>query len=121
MKKVVIIGASGSLAAHVINELQKNSDIHLTLFLRNKKRLQKPADENCTVIEGDVMDYSILKNAIAGKDIVYVNLAGDLEAMAKNIVKAMHETGVKRIIAISSIGIYDKPLRFCFGSLQKAG
>ena len=31
--------------------------------------------------------------------------------MAKNIVKAMQETGVKRIIAISSIGIYETPLR----------
>jgi uncharacterized protein YbjT (DUF2867 family) len=57
------------------------------------------------------MDYSKLKDAIAGQDIVYVNLAGNLEAMAKNIVKAMHETGVKRIIAISSIGIYNEPLK----------
>lgn len=32
---------------------------------------------------------------------------GDLEAMSKNIVKAMQETEVKRIIAISSIDIYD--------------
>lgn len=31
--------------------------------------------------------------------------------MAKNIVNAMEETGVKRIIAISSIGIYDSPLK----------
>ena len=31
--------------------------------------------------------------------------------MAENIVKAMQETGVKRIIAISSIGIYKTPLQ----------
>ena len=31
--------------------------------------------------------------------------------MAKNIVKAMQETGVKRIIAISSISIYQTPLK----------
>ena len=31
--------------------------------------------------------------------------------MAANIVKAMQETGVKRIVAISSIGIYESPLR----------
>jgi uncharacterized protein YbjT (DUF2867 family) len=31
--------------------------------------------------------------------------------MGKNIVKAMQETGVNRIIAISSIGIYENPLR----------
>ena len=48
---------------------------------------------------------------VEGQDIVYVNLAGDLETMGKAIVKAMKETGVSRVIAISSIGIYDLPLR----------
>ncbi len=32
-----------------------------------------------------------------------MNLAGNLESMAKNIVKAMKEEGVQRILAISSI------------------
>jgi uncharacterized protein YbjT (DUF2867 family) len=34
-----------------------------------------------------------------------------LESMSKNIVKAMQELEVKRIIAISSIGIYETPLK----------
>jgi uncharacterized protein YbjT (DUF2867 family) len=111
MKKVIIIGASGSLAAHVIEELQKKNDVHLTLFLRSKNRLQNHNLPNAAIVEGDVLDYAVLKNTINGQDIVYVNLAGNLEAMAKNIVKAMQETGVKRIIAISSIGIYETPLK----------
>lgn len=111
MKNVIIIGASGSLAGYVIEELEKQKDVHLTLFLRSKSRLRKRNLTNATVVEGDVMDYPVLKEAIKGHDIVYVNLAGNLEAMAKNIVKAMQETSVKRIIAISSIGIYDSPLR----------
>jgi uncharacterized protein YbjT (DUF2867 family) len=111
MKKVIIIGASGSLAGHVIEALQKQKDVHLTLFLRNKNRLHNRNLPNVTIVEGDVMDYPVLKDAIAGQDIVYVNLAGELEAMAKNIVKAMQETGVKRIIVISSIGIYKTPLQ----------
>lgn len=61
----------------------------------------------CTVLEGDVLDYGQLKKAITGHDIVYANLAGDLEAMARNIVHAMEETGVRKLIFISSIGIYD--------------
>jgi uncharacterized protein YbjT (DUF2867 family) len=110
MKNVIIIGASGSLATVVIEELQKK-DVHLTLFLRNKNRLSNRNLANVSIVEGDVMDYSILKEAIKGKDVVYVNLAGNLEAMARNIVKAMQETGVKRIIAISSIGIYNTPMQ----------
>jgi len=110
MKKVIVIGASGSLAKYVIDTLQNVKDIKLTLLARNKKRIENDTT-NSTVIEADVMDYPKLKAAISGQDIVYVNLAGNLEAMSKNIVKAMQETGVKRIIAISSIGIYETPLK----------
>jgi uncharacterized protein YbjT (DUF2867 family) len=110
MKNVIIIGAGGSLARFVIEELEKQNEFHLTLFLRNRNRLTKKPI-NATIVEGDVMDYTKLKDAINGQDIVYINLAGNLEAMAKNIVKAMKETGVKRVIAISSIGIYQTPLK----------
>ncbi|MCX6246663.1 MAG: NAD(P)H-binding protein [Bacteroidetes bacterium] len=111
MKNVIVLGAGGSLAEYVIEELNKQTDVHLTLFLRNKKRLKLPENSDWTVIEGDVMDYATLKSAVEGQDIVYVNLAGNLEAMGKNIVRAMKETGVNRVIAISSISIYDVPLR----------
>lgn len=111
MKNVIIIGASGSLAKPVIEELQKIKDVHLTLFLRNKHRLQNRNVSNATIVEGDVMDYPTLLTAIKGQDIVYVNLSGNLEKMIMNIIRAMQETGVKKIIAISSIGIYHTPLK----------
>jgi saccharopine dehydrogenase-like NADP-dependent oxidoreductase len=107
---LIIIGASGSLAKYVIDDLKNISDVNLTLFLRSKRNISDQDAKGCEIVEGDVMDYKKLKNAIDGKDIVYVNLAGNLEAMATNIVKAMKETGVKRILAISSIGIYKQPL-----------
>ena len=111
MKKVIIIGASGSLAQYVIDALSALPDVKLTLFVRSKRRLFPNIADKHQVVEGDAINYSIIKQAIAGQDIVYVNLAGNLEVMAQNIVKAMQQTGVKRIIAISSIGIYEKPLK----------
>lgn len=110
MKKVIVIGASGSLAGVVIDQLDKLSDVELTLFLRNKSRLRHKSDK-WKVIEGDATKYADLKFAISGQDIVYINLSGDLELMSKNIVKAMSETGVTRVIAISSIGIYETPMK----------
>jgi len=109
MKKVLIIGATGSLATVVIEELKKQADVQLTLFARNTSRLSTAA--NITLKQGDAMIYDHVKDVVSGHDIVYVNLAGNLELMAKNIVKAMQETGVKRVIAISSIGIYEVPLK----------
>jgi uncharacterized protein YbjT (DUF2867 family) len=111
MKKVLIIGASGSLAHYVIDAIKELEDVTLTLFARQKSKLSKSQIENCSLIEGNAMNYTDVKNAVAGQDIVYINLAGNLEMMTKNIVKAMQETGVKRVIAISSIGIYESALK----------
>lgn len=111
MKNVLIIGASGSLAQAVIPALKALPDVKLTLLVRKTSRLNADAADGATVIEGDAMRIETLRRAIVGQHIVYVNLAGDLEPMAKNIVKVMQEEGVKRIIAISSIGIYDTPMK----------
>src|SRR3954470_12888752 len=110
MKNVIILGASGNIAKHVIDALVAKDDVNLTLFLHNKAKLRNKDVSKCRIIEGDVLDYQKLKEAIEEQDIVYVNLSGDLEVMAKNIIRAMEETGVQRIIAISSIGIYATPL-----------
>lgn len=109
MKKVIIIGATGSLAKFVINAISSIDGISLTLFMRNRQKLHN--SENVIVIEGDAMNNEDVRKAISGQDIVYLNLAGDLEPMTKNIVRAMQENNVNRIIAISSIGIYDSPLK----------
>jgi len=111
MKNKIILGASGNIAKEVIEILVNNDDINLSLFLRDKSRLRNYDVSKCRVIEGDVLNFDLLKEAISGQDIVYANLAGDLENMAKSIVKAMEETGVKKLIFICSIGIYDVPLK----------
>jgi uncharacterized protein YbjT (DUF2867 family) len=120
MKSVIILGASGNIAKYVIDILVKKDDITLTLFLRNKSRLRNKDLSRCRIIEGNVLDLNQLREAIKGQDTVYANLAGDLEAMAKNIVKAMEEAGIKKLIFISSIGIYDVPLKPVLKPYRKA-
>lgn len=120
MNKVIILGANGSIAKQVISILNKKGNFRLTLYLRDCNSLDKKDSSGQEIIEGDILDYPKLKSAIHGKDIVYANLAGELEAMAKNIVNAMLESGVKRVIFISSIGIYDVPLRPVLQPYRKA-
>lgn len=120
MKNVIILGASGTIAKNVIDILVKKDDINLTLFLRKKNRLKNKDVTKCHIVEGDVLNFNQLKNAITGQDIVYANLSGNLEGMAKNIVKAMKETGVKKLIFISSIGIYNVPLKPVLEPYRKA-
>ena len=120
MKKVIILGAGGQIAKHVVDILVAKEDINLTLFLRDRSRLRNKDVSRCRIVEGDVLDFDRLKEAVAGQEVVYANLAGDLEAMAENIVRAMDETGVKKLIFISSIGIYDVPLRPVLKPYRKA-
>jgi uncharacterized protein YbjT (DUF2867 family) len=53
-----------------------------------------------------VLDQEALTAATKGQDVVYANLAGDMKRQAESIIRAMHATGVKRLIFISSMGIY---------------
>ncbi len=93
----------------------------MTLFLRVPRRLRKSnVIPNSRIIEGDVLNYNQLKEALHGQDIVYANLSGDLEKIAKNIVKAMEETRVKKLIFICSIGIFEVPLKTVLVPYRKA-
>ncbi|SMQ77523.1 NAD(P)H-binding [Bacillus sp. OV166] len=108
MTNVLIIGANGSLASVAIDMFLKETDAQLTLYLRNSRRLRNIDTNRVRVIEGDVMDLEKLKEAMIGQDVVYANLAGNLEQMAKTIVDAMDDTGVNRLIWVSSMGIYNE-------------
>lgn len=63
MKNVIVLGASGNIAEHVIDILVKTDDINLTLFLRKKSRLRNKNVTQCRIIEGDVLDFNQLKDA----------------------------------------------------------
>ena len=106
MKNILILGANGGLAQTVIPVLLENPELTLTLVSRNIRRLQTFANERVNVVQADVMDLPQLESLMQGQDVVYANLAGHLEAMEENIVQAMNHTNVKRLIWISSMGIY---------------
>ncbi|PAD20890.1 NAD(P)H-binding protein [Terribacillus saccharophilus] len=108
MTNILILGANGSIARAAIDLFLKETDALLTLYLRNPSKLQNFSSDRVRIIKGDVLDSEKLKEAMSGQDVVYANLAGSLEQMARNIVDAMNIIGVKRLIWISSMGIYDE-------------
>ncbi|WP_053572755.1 NAD(P)H-binding protein [Caballeronia cordobensis] len=106
MTNVLILGANGGLARNTTRVLLEREDVALTLFLRAAKRLRNPDPGSVTLIEGDVLDTDALRTAMQGQDVVYANLSGDMAPQAESIISAMHDTGLKRLIFISSMGIY---------------
>ncbi|MEE6726008.1 NAD(P)H-binding protein [Pediococcus acidilactici] len=90
-------------------EFMEETDDELKLFLRNAKRLTPSNPDRETVIDGDAANVDQLKDAMQGVDAVYANLAGNnIADQAKAVVEAMDATGVKRLVWISTLGIYDE-------------
>lgn len=106
MTKILILGANGQLARNTTKAFLTGTDAELTLYLRRSSRLSNPAPGRARIVEGDVNDQATLRAAMQGQDIVYANLSGDMARQAASIVEAMKAVGLKRLIFISSMGIY---------------
>lgn len=105
MTRILILGANGQLARNTIPQFLRRADVVLTLYLRRAKR-SNPAPGRVRIVDGDVLDRASLEAAMQGQDVVYANLAGDMAAQAQTIIAAMQAVGIKRLIFISSMGIY---------------
>jgi len=109
LTKVLILGAHGQIARVATDLFLTETDVQLTLYLRHAKRLKALGQAGrVRVVEGDVLDGKTLTAAMTGQDVVYANLAGPLDQQARCIIQAMRNSGIKRLIFISSMGIYDE-------------
>jgi uncharacterized protein YbjT (DUF2867 family) len=117
MTKVLVLGAGGQIARWAVPMLA-GGDVELTLLLRDAGKLADPPAD-ARVVEGDVMDREQLDPAVRGQDVIYANLAGDLDVQAARIVESMRAAGVQRLIFVSSLGIYDE-VPGAFGAWNRA-
>lgn len=109
MTKVLVLGASGQIARWAVEMLADIPEVELTLFLRDVSKL--PARRllgHYRVVEGDVLNREELDRAMANQDVVYANLAGEVDRQAERIVASMQAADVKRLIFVNSLGIYDE-------------
>jgi uncharacterized protein YbjT (DUF2867 family) len=108
MTNVLILGANGQLARNTTRVFLRDTDAKLTLYLRRAGRLKNPDPARVRIVEGDVLDRPTLEPAMKRQDVVYANLAGAMAQQARTIVDAMQATGLRRLIFISSMGIYSE-------------
>ncbi|WP_150428082.1 SDR family oxidoreductase [Dechloromonas sp. CZR5] len=106
--KVLILGASGQIARHAVQMLGGRKDVEQTLLVRDPKKLTSTEPANAKIAIGDVMDKKLLPQLMEGQDVVYANLAGDVDKQTAHILAAMKSKGVKRLIFVNSLGIYDE-------------
>ena len=109
MTKIAILGAAGQIAQLVESMLLKKTDVDMVLYLRHPNKLHQVDESREEIIKGDESNFNELKAALAGVDLVYANLAGaNIEDQAETVVKAMDANGIKRLIWVSSLGIYNE-------------
>ncbi|WP_334329986.1 NAD(P)H-binding protein [Companilactobacillus sp. HBUAS59699] len=108
MENVLLIGASGSIGSVVRKNLLDTSENHLTLFVRDPERLGEVDDERETVFAGDATNIDDVNAAVENQDVIFISVTGELPLITQNVVDAMHNNEVKRVILISSMGIYNE-------------
>ena len=106
-KRILIIGATGSIGSKLRKTLLSKTDYKLTLYSTSANRLQVNAGRE-VAIAGDVFNKNDLARAVANQDVVFAALSGDLGRMAKSIVDVMEKSTTKRLIFITSMGIYNE-------------
>ena len=108
MKNILLLGATGTAGSALTKKLLSETDCHLTLFARHAREMYTDTDR-ISVINGDAETMAELKAIMPGQDVVYCAISGDaLPKIAENIVAAMTENGVNRLIFMGAVGIYNE-------------
>ncbi len=106
MKKVVIFGAAGHTGKYITEKMKAEKDIELSVFVRNPAKFEGMDLAGVNIIQGDALKKEDVKKAMEGQEVLLCSLEGDVLTMAHNIVSALAETSVKRIIWITGMGIH---------------
>ncbi len=108
---ILIYGASGATGHELVKQALGQGH-KVTAFVRTPSKL-KIAHQNLKVMQGDVINYQIVEDAVKGQDAVLSALGApspfkyDQSVVdgISNIVKAMEHVEVGRIIYLSAINV----------------
>ena len=114
--KILLLGATGRTGQHIIKEAVKRGHA-VSAIARNPEKLK---DYKITVIQGTPYNYETVERAVTGCEAVintlnvsrksdspWAPLAAPKDMIsrsASNAVKAMGKAGIKRFVALSTIG-----------------
>lgn len=108
MKNILLLGTTGTAGSAIAKKLLSDTDYHVTLFARHAGDMFSDSPR-ATVVNGDAENIEDLKKAMQGQDVAYCAISGEaLPKIAKNIVAAMYECDVKRLIFMGAVGIYNE-------------
>ncbi len=108
--RLLVFGATGGTGQVLLDQGLAQGH-QMTAFVRNPAALE--ARPGLTIVQGDVTDAAAVGRAVAGHEAVLSALGprgggyGVLPGGVQNIVTAMSQAGVRRLIHVSSFGVGD--------------
>ena len=108
MKNVLILGATGTFGKALVERLETDNCLHLTLASRHASAYWEES-KHFHVVDCDATNEDDLQVAMAGCEVVYCAVSGDeLPLIAKRIVSAMKKNNLRRLIFMGAVGIYNE-------------
>jgi putative NADH-flavin reductase len=120
--KTVVFGASGRTGLLTVYQALEKGHI-VTAFARKSSSVTIQ-HKNLQIIQGDILEFKKVKEAVQGQDAVISTLGVEsrkhttvLSQGTANIIRAMNESNVKRFICMSSAGILGDDGGFWFDKI----
>lgn len=108
--KLLIFGATGSIGRHLVEQSLEQGHT-VTAFVRSRAKLniEHPM---LTAVQGNVLNVEDVAKAMPGHDAVLCTLGAGAKGVVrsegtKNIVHAMQNNGVRRLICQTTLGVGD--------------
>ncbi len=108
--KLTIFGATGSIGLQLVEQALEAGH-RVTAFVRTPAKLTIKHN-NLQVVQGDVLNLAAVVQAVAGQEAVLCALGAGLKgklraAGTRNIIQAMAQAGVERLICQTTLGVGD--------------
>ncbi len=112
---VLIIGATGPTGQQLVQQALAQGH-EVTALVRNPDQFEiQPDYPNVRVLKGDVLDLGSLQTAMSGQQAVVSSLGSKLSCKpiallsegTKNLIQAMQQQGVRRLVCITGLGAGD--------------
>jgi len=110
--RITVFGATGKIGRLLVARALDEGHV-VTAFARNPLKVEQ-SHTNLRVVQGDILDLSAVEKATEGRDAIVSTLGMPLmnndNLRTKgtiNIIRAMENAGVKRLVCLSGLGAGD--------------
>jgi uncharacterized protein YbjT (DUF2867 family) len=124
---ILLTGSTGYIGRRLAAKLIKEPDVHLRLFVRNRKKVQFVPSDKLEIFEGNALSQESLVEALSTIDVAYylihsMGAKADYrkldQTIATNFRDACIRAGVQRIIYLGGLGVKETASKHLLSRLE---